>query len=67
MPVASVALKTMSLPEFGEPTVMPLVERPPRGPHSGISPAVLAFTQQCDGRRKALITFRPEMTYFRRT
>ncbi|AZO68689.1 MAG: hypothetical protein E5Y88_21680 [Mesorhizobium sp.] len=27
MPVASVALKTMSLPEFGEPTVMPLVAR----------------------------------------
>lgn len=27
MPVTSVALKTMSLPEFGEPTVMPLVSR----------------------------------------
>lgn len=27
MPVASVALKTMSLPEFGEPTLMPLVAR----------------------------------------
>ncbi|WP_292405858.1 aminopeptidase P family N-terminal domain-containing protein [Mesorhizobium sp.] len=27
MPVAPVALKTMSLPEFGEPTVMPLVAR----------------------------------------
>ncbi|CCV13423.1 aminopeptidase P family N-terminal domain-containing protein [Mesorhizobium sp. STM 4661] len=27
MPVASVALKTVSLPEFGEPTVMPLVPR----------------------------------------
>ncbi|MER8403690.1 hypothetical protein NKH16_02875 [Mesorhizobium sp. M1307] len=27
MPVASVAQKTVSLPEFGEPTVMPLVTR----------------------------------------
>jgi hypothetical protein len=27
MPVTSVALKTMSLPEFGEPTVMPVVSR----------------------------------------
>ncbi|MER8954087.1 aminopeptidase P family N-terminal domain-containing protein [Mesorhizobium sp. M0833] len=27
MPVASVAQKTVSLPEFGEPTVMPLVLR----------------------------------------
>jgi len=27
MPVASVGLKSMSLPEFGEPTVMPLVAR----------------------------------------
>lgn len=27
MPVASVGLKTISLPEFGEPTVMPLVAR----------------------------------------
>ncbi|MER9182983.1 hypothetical protein NKI14_22465, partial [Mesorhizobium sp. M0767] len=27
MPVASVARKTVSLPEFGEPTVMPLVPR----------------------------------------
>lgn len=27
MPVASVALKTMSLPEFGEPTLMPFVAR----------------------------------------
>lgn len=37
MPVASVALKTMSLPEFGEPTVMPLVERP----HEARIPAFL--------------------------
>ena len=27
MPVASVALKTVSLPEFGEPMVMPLIPR----------------------------------------
>ncbi|RVD14201.1 MULTISPECIES: aminopeptidase P family N-terminal domain-containing protein [unclassified Mesorhizobium] len=27
MPVASVALKTVSLPEFGEPTLMPLIPR----------------------------------------
>jgi hypothetical protein len=27
MPVSAVSLKTVSLPEFGEPTVMPLVSR----------------------------------------
>jgi hypothetical protein len=67
MPVASVALKIMPLLEFGEPTVMPLVERTTARPAYRHFSRRSAFTQQCDGRRKALITFRPEMTYFRRT
>ena len=39
MPVPSVALKTMSLPEFGEPTVMPLI---PRATHEVRIEALLA-------------------------
>ncbi|CCV13422.1 hypothetical protein MESS4_560032 [Mesorhizobium sp. STM 4661] len=35
--------------------------------HTGLPAAVLAFAQQCDGRRQTLITIRLDTTYFRRT